>query len=704
MIGDSPLFNRFGSDPEKTKQEVDDSSKVIGDSPLFNRFGSDPDKTKQEVDDSSKVIGDSPLFDRFGSDPDKTKQEVDDSSKVIGDSPLFNIFGSDPDKTKQEVDDSSKVIGDSPLFEKFSSDTDMEVDDLSKIGDNSPPLKFLDVVGRQVMRSDGVYVDGSIQGIKVTFTADTGAARTVISSKLFRKIPNSKKPRLERSSALASVNGQPLTEMGKAVFNITLGNLTLDSQLIVAEIEDEALLGLDILMKGKGGPADIKLTEGLILLDGIAIPCTQIGQPEPVRKITAADDFIIPPRSEVIIDVFVDKFHSDNLSGPQNYLLEPNNFFVEKYPVAMASCLVDITHEVTNKVRLMNPFDHEVEIRQDTVLGETEKVECPPVSLFAEEDGTESNNFDNVKRIKLVEQKSVTWPTNVGIIRNITKKGTSDGGKSGIVPQHLENLFNEAVQERSPEETIIIAELLQKFSDTFSKNDTDLGLTNLVEHHIETGDAKPLKQPPRRVPMAYAEDEKKLIDTMQRQGIIQKSSSPWSSPLVLVMKKNGKIRPCVDYRRLNSVTKKDAFPLPRIQDCLDTVSGATLFSTFDLTSGFHQIPVNPRDVHKTAFVTKYGLYEYKTLPMGLCNGPPTWQRLMELVLNGLQWQICLIYLDDVIVFGLSFSEHIQRLAAVLQRILDAGLKLKPEKCTILKPEVIFFVPVFKYCYSDSRNL
>jgi hypothetical protein len=196
----------------------------------------------------------------------------------MGDSPLFNRFGSDPDKTKQEVDDSSKVIGDSPLFEKFSSDTDMEVDDLSKIGDNSPPLKFLDVVGRQVMRSDGVYVDGSIQGIKVTFTADTGAARTVISTKLFRKIPNSKKPRLERSSALASVNGQPLTEMGKAVFNITLGSLTLDSGLIVAEIEDEALLGLDILMKGKGGPADIKLTEGLILLDGIAIPCTQIGQ------------------------------------------------------------------------------------------------------------------------------------------------------------------------------------------------------------------------------------------------------------------------------------------------------------------------------------------------------------------------------------------------------------------------------------------
>ena len=147
----------------------------------------------------------------------------------------------------------------------------------------------------------------------------------------------------------------------------------------------------------------------------------------------------------------------------------------------------------------------------------------------------------------MVEQKPVTWPTNVGIIRNITKKGISDGGKSRIVPQHLENLFDEAVQERSPEEIIIVAELSPKFSDTFSKNDTDLSLTNLVEHHIDTGDAKPLKQPPRRVPMAYAEDEKKLTDQMQRQGIIQQSSSTWSSPLVLIMNKNGKIRPCIDY-------------------------------------------------------------------------------------------------------------------------------------------------------------
>jgi hypothetical protein len=138
-----------------------------------------------------------------------------------------------------------------------------------------------------------------------------------------------------------------------------------------------------------------------------------------------------------------------------------------------------------------------------------------------------------------------------------------------------------------------ILHLLQKYSHTFSVNDYDLGLTHLVEHDIDTGDTRPLTQPPRRIPISFAEEEKKLIAQMHEQGITRKSSFPWSSPVELVIKKNGKVRPCVDYRRLNAVTIKDAFLLPRIQDCLDTVAGATLFSTFDLTSGYHQIPVRP---------------------------------------------------------------------------------------------------------------
>ena len=119
------------------------------------------------------------------------------------------------------------------------------------------------------------------------------------------------------------------------------------------------------------------------------------------------------------------------------------------------------------------------------------------------------------------------------------------------------------------------------------------------------------------------------------------------------------------------------------------MAGAALFSTFDLTSGYHQIPVSPLDIPKTTFSTKYGLYEFRTMPFGVCNGAATCQRLMELVLQRLQWQICLIYLDDVIVYSKNFEEHVQRLDLVLERIVEAGLKLKSEKCEMLRSKVVF---------------
>ena len=522
------------------------------------------------------------------------------------------------------------------------------------------------IIGRQVLRSDGVFVEGQVQGTFVNFTVDTGAARTVLSKRAFHRIPKSHQPDLKISNALASADGKPLEELGKAIFDVKLGDLSFEMELIVANIEDEALLGLDILMKADWGPADLRLSTGVILLGGKTIHCTQIGQPEKIRKIRVADDYQIPPRSEILIDVFIDRFEKDASSTSQTFVLESTDDVLEKYPILMAPTVVNIEKDVTSLVRVMNPFDQEFLLHQDTVLGEAEK-------LIEYEDKEEINNFSQVRRIKLCKNKPVNWETNVGLIRNLSKKGTNDGGKSGVVPDHLKDMYTEVSQDCSPEEQQVIAKLLCKFSDTFSKNETDLGLTTLVEHSIDTGDAKPVKQPPRRVPMAFASEEKKLIDKMQDQGIIQKSNSPWASPLVLVMKKSGKLRPCVDYRNVNSLTKKDAFPLPRIQDCLDTIAGSTLFSVFDLISSFHQIPVKVQDIPKTAFVTKYGMYEYKTLPMGLWNGPATCQRLMELVLNGLQWQICLIYLDDIIVFGSNFEEHISRLDTVLQRISEAGL-------------------------------
>ena len=138
---------------------------------------------------------------------------------------------------------------------------------------------------------------------------------------------------------------------------------------------------------------------------------------------------------------------------------------------------------------------------------------------------------------------------------------------------------------------------------------------------------------------------------MEAPKIIRKSNSPWVPPLCLVIKPNEKVRPCIDYRAVNKVTKPDSFPIPNTRDCLDAFAGAKLFSTFDLISGYHQIPVAEKDIPQTAFISKYGLYEHVTMPMGMMNSGATFQRIIKIALRGLQW---FIYQDDVYVFGKKF--------------------------------------------------
>ena len=175
---------------------------------------------------------------------------------------------------------------------------------------------------------------------------------------------------------------------------------------------------------------------------------------------------------------------------------------------------------------------------------------------------------------------------------------------------------------------------------------------------------------------------------MLKQGVIERSLSPWASNVVLVKKKDGSYRCCVDYRQVNALTRKDAYPLPRTDVCLDAMSGSHWFSTFDLRSSYHQVLNKPEDSDKTAFICREGQFKFRTMPFGLCNAGATFQRLMDMVMSGLAFEVCLVYLDDIIVFSSTLEEHFARLCMVLDRITKAGLKLKPSKCHLLQKKEV----------------
>ena len=177
---------------------------------------------------------------------------------------------------------------------------------------------------------------------------------------------------------------------------------------------------------------------------------------------------------------------------------------------------------------------------------------------------------------------------------------------------------------------------------------------------------------------------------MLASDVIHPSNSPWASPVVMVKKKDGSLRFCIDFRQLNAATVKDAHPLPRIDDLLDALHGARWFSTLDLKSGYWQVPIMERDTEKTAFRTSSGqLYKFNQVPFGLCNAPATFSRLMDCILSGLHWETCLFYLDDIIVFSTTWEEHFVRLRQVFERLRHANLKLGAKKCSFAAKEVSY---------------
>lgn len=221
----------------------------------------------------------------------------------------------------------------------------------------------------------------------------------------------------------------------------------------------------------------------------------------------------------------------------------------------------------------------------------------------------------------------------------------------------------------------------------FSLMGNKLGCTNLVSHKIEV-ESDPIKQRPYRVSPAIQQKIDEEIRTMLENDIIEPSTSAWSSPVLLVPKKDGSYRFCIDFRKLNKVTKRDAYPLPFISSILDKLRETRYLSSLDIKSAYWQVPVAPESREFTAFsVPGRGLFQFKRMPFGLTNAPATWQRLVDKILGPELEPNVFVYLDDVIVVSNSFEHHLEILDTIFKRFLAAGLTLSKEKCTFCKPEL-----------------
>ena len=233
-------------------------------------------------------------------------------------------------------------------------------------------------------------------------------------------------------------------------------------------------------------------------------------------------------------------------------------------------------------------------------------------------------------------------------------------------PGGKDSNFNKLVQRMDISSTITrsqrraLLQLIRKHEEVFSKYEDDIGDCPTITHWIKTLDDQPVRVPHRSVPPNQWSEVQDFINSALKNGIIRESKSPYASPIVLVRKPTGRLRLSVDYRLLNRKTVKDAYPLPRIQDALQSLRGAKYFCSIDLAHGFYQLRVAEEDKPKTAFRPGTGgLYEFERMPMGLCNAPGTFMRLMDIIFGDKNFQTLLNYLDDILVFGATFGEMLE---------------------------------------------
>ena len=475
----------------------------------------------------------------------------------------------------------------------------------------------------------------SLHGRVVRALIDTGASVSLVSSRLVRSFPFTLSYSARQCPTVIGVSGQALSCFGITSIPVVAANVPFLHDFVVAELfHHDVILGSDFFVTSG---CIIDLSSSLLRIGSECVPLDVVksgvsqtapaqspGSPlsspplaESVRACVSSTTVLQPQHAVLLPCTF-----SAPGSGDGVPLVTPLASFTAQYPTLSVSSPIVSAENVV--VEITNWGDDSVTLYSGKNVGTVEFVavvdssaeSCASVSACSASSSSAVPVFDLPARLAVIDK-----------------------------------FLSGACCHLSSCDLAALRSLLVQYHDVFVLLPDDAGYCDIAPHRINTGAAVPIKQQARRLPFHQRQFLQGLLDDLLQNGVIRPSHSPWAAPIVLVKKPDGSNRLCVDYRKLNAVTVPDAYPLPRISDALDSFSGCSVFSTLDLATGYWQLAMAEGDQCKTAFTTPLGLYEFTVMPMGCCNGPATFQRVMERVLSGLLQGTCSpitrVFFDDI---------------------------------------------------------
>ncbi|CAF4574062.1 unnamed protein product [Rotaria sp. Silwood1] len=492
------------------------------------------------------------------------------------------------------------------------------------------------------------FISAFVHNIHLPCLLDTGATHSFIHTSIVRRLSDVSITSINQRFTLADGNTN-VNITGIAHLNLRIGQITTPiSAFISKSLSHLCILGQDWLNKYS---VDICQSTQQVIIhtakSSVKIPMDhRINQHHFPLKSTIA--IIIPPQHERIIEL-----QSPISSSPQ-VIFRPNRVLQSHNLVAIPNALLSIDKYRTYTT-VVNPTNRICRIPINTTIG---TFTIPPPNLECH-----------------------------SIILSPTIDQSTPSSSDLNVPTSMNNIFNELLAHLSdPDQKLILYQLLKQYQCLFDTSVPSIAKLT-APPMINTGSHPPVHSHVYRTDPIKQKHLTNTINEMFKHGQIEKSYASWSSPVILVKKKDGSYRFVVDYRSLNNITERDCYPLPRIDDTLNRLNGNNYFTKLDLKSGYHQIRIHPDDKDKTTFVTSHGAFRFNVMPQGLTNSPSNFQRLMYDLLVSSRWDYTLVYLDDVVIFSRTFDQHIHHLNEILSILSSARLQLNPQKCSFVKREI-----------------